>query len=128
MIIQDIHQELSHWLKDMDFLDIERKFIKKLIKDYVAGSGLITPQSVEEFNQRLFQLEIDIHCLRDDIITSQTKADLIIKKMVTGGRSVLMEQHRALKLRYDGLFASFKQFKQDLFGITSWIIEEEAID
>ena len=112
----------------MDFLDIERKFVKKLIKDYVIDSGLITHEVVEQFNKRLFQLETDIHCLRTDIISSQTKVDLIIKKAITEHKQVLIQERQALKLRCESLFESFKQFKQDLFQITGWIIEEEAND
>lgn len=56
-----IHSELSQWLKDLDFLDLERRFFKKIIKDYLSASGLISQKVVSDYKERLDQLGLDIH-------------------------------------------------------------------
>ncbi len=128
MNLQEIYLESNQWLKDLEFLDIERKFLRKIIKDYVTDSGLISGNMIERFNKQLFELEIEIHTLRDDVLTIQTKMDLMVKDLITGGRKEVKATYQTIRHRMDELFASFKRFKQELFQLANQIIEEEAID
>ena len=128
MDLQEIYIGMNHWLRDLDFLDTERRFFRKIIKEYVSNSGLISLAIAEQFDQRLFQLEIDIHSLRDDIVSCKTRADMVIEKLVTGGSREIMEEYQKLGARYNELFSAFRKFKQELFDLTSRIIEEETMD
>ena len=128
MDLQEIYLDLNHRLRDMEFLDAERRFFKKIIKEYISDSGLISMTVAENFSQRLFQFEIDLHALREEIINCKTRADMVIEHLVTGGNREIQQEHENLNQRYSQLFATFRKFKQDLFELTSKIIEEESLD
>jgi len=128
MNIEEVYAGFNHWLKDLDFLDMERRFLKKIIKDYISGSGLISRKIVTDFEERLTQLGMDIHSLRTDIISTQTRIELIIKDEIEHSWNEIQDQQTILHSRYDELFSAFHRFKMELYQVAAQIMEEEAMD
>lgn len=128
MNISEVHAELTQRLKDLEFFDLERRFFKKIVKDYVSGSGLISQRIVTDFKERLDQLGADVHSMRSEMIKVLTKVELIIKNIMDEDADDLQHEQMVFRNRYKLLFDNFLKFKAELYQLTSQIIEEETID
>jgi len=120
--------EVNQWLKDVDFLHIESNFLKKVLKEYIERSGLLSRQVVLKLEERLIQIGADIHLLRKDLICCHSKVELMAKDIIRRKRTEVEEDIEIYRNRIETLFKTFYEFKSELYNLSSQIIEEESYD
>ena len=125
----DIHQsykEVNRLLNDLDFIDIEHRFLKRILKEYIAGAGLVSNTVVELFKDRLIILGGDSHLLRRDIITCHSQIVLVVENVISISHTEISQNLELCSSRLNILFTDFRDFKAELYNLVSQIFKIEA--
>ena len=121
--LQQLYIRTNDWLDEIDFCESEVRFFKKVSDLYILKSDTVAKRRVEQLQNELFQLQLDKHSLRTDVINHREVIELLIKDLISMKEEELKEKHEDLESRVSQLHQSFMNYKISLFKITEEIIE-----
>lgn len=116
--LADYYSRANDWLNDLDFLEDELRFFKKILKLHFSNTVEATAVQIELVERQLAKLELNKQVIRAELNNYREMLDLLIKNMITQDEDFLREQHRTLELRINLLNQSYQTFKNELFHVT----------
>ena len=116
--LADYYSRANEWLNDLDFLEDELRFFKKILKLHFSNTVEATAVQIELVERQLAKLELNKHVIKAELNNYREMLDLLIKNMITQDEDFLREQHRTLELRIHLLNQSYQSFKNELFHVT----------
>jgi len=121
--LQQLYLRTNDWLDEIDFCESEVRFFKKVSDLYILKSDAVAKSRVEQLQSELFQLQLDKHSIRTDIINHREVIELLIKDLISMKEEELKTKHEDLESRIAQLNQSFMNYKISLFRITEEIID-----
>jgi hypothetical protein len=114
--LQELYLRANDWLDDIDFLDDELRFFKKILKlHFSLPANAIRIEFVEK---QLFRLELNKQMIRAEVINHREVLELLIKNLISLEEDNVRDQHRDLEQKLTELNILFKKFKSDFFHLT----------
>lgn len=126
--LQALYIKTNEWLDDIDFLEAEMTFFKKILSIHFSGSVPGFTVKVVQIEKQLSTLELNKHVTRAEVINHREVLDLLIKNFITHEEETLRQQHLKLELRVNELNQSFRKFKNELFTLTEDLIANKDSD
>ena len=103
-------------LNDIDFLDDELRFFKKILKlHFSLPANAIRIEFVEK---QLFRLELNKQMIRAEVINHREVLELLVKNLISLEEDNVRDQNRDLEQKLTELNILFKKFKSDFFHLT----------
>ena len=121
----EMYLKTKRLLQDFDFMEDELRFFKKVIRQYLLKLGDSLNTKVEKVNSQIYELEMDKHLLRNEVLTELELLDLTIKGLTDQKLRTLEEAAGQLELKVADLFQKLKQFKKELFEVTEEVVRSE---
>ena len=123
--LQALYVKTNEWLDDIDFLEAEMGFFKKIFKMYLYDAVPGFTVKIVQVEKHLAQLELSKHVIRAEVINHREVLDLLIKNFITHEEEALRQQHLKLEVRVNELNQSFRKFKNELFRLTEELIAKK---
>jgi len=123
--LQQLYSRANEWLDDIDFCETEVRFFKKVSDLYILKSDKVTRNRIEQIQKELFQLQLDKHVIRADVINHREVIELLIRNLITQDEQQLKQRQEDLESRISQLNNAFRDFKNSLFKLTEEIINED---
>lgn len=116
--LQDYYLKVNDWLDDLDYLEDEIRFFRKIMKLHFSDTAEATAVQTEQVERQLAKLELNKEMIRAQVINHREVLDLLIKNLITQEEESILKEHRDLGLKIMGLNQAFKMFKADFFHKT----------
>jgi hypothetical protein len=116
--LQDYYMKANDWMDDLDYLEDELRFFKKILKLHFSDTVDATAVQIEQVERQLSKLELNKEMIRVQVINHREVLDLLIKNLITQEEEFILKEHRDLGLKIMGLNQSFKMFKTEFFQKT----------
>ena len=123
--LQALYAKTKEWLDDIDFLEAEMSFFKKIFKMYFYDAVPGFTVKVVQIEKQLSKLELNKHVIRAEVNNHREVLDLLIKNFITHEEETLRQQHLKLEVRVNELNQSFRKFKNELFRLTEELIAKK---
>ena len=124
--LQALYVKTNEWLDDIDFLEAEISFFKKILKMHFSGTVPGFAVKVTQIEKQLSKLELSKHVTRAEVINHREVLDLLIKNFITQEEETLRQQHLKLEVKVNDLNQSFRKFKNELFILTEELIAKKG--
>lgn len=121
--IQHIYLESKQWLNELEFLDFERNFFQKVLNTCDRQTSPLNKDKTADLRKKLFELEVDMHDLRNQTLSNMTSSELISEGLVSLDKEEFQFKHQWLDQQLKELFNAFRTFKTELLSNTSRQLE-----
>ncbi|MDB5145489.1 MAG: hypothetical protein JWQ66_4202 [Mucilaginibacter sp.] len=122
--LQELYLESKHWLTDVEFLEDEIRFLKKIINSYlipdIKNGQLI---EINDFKKELAQQDTNIPHLKSEITALLKFIGAIINETNRKISIDLIEQIAILETKMKTTFEAVKQVKKSLFRFIDEIMK-----
>jgi hypothetical protein len=116
----------EHWRSDLIFIDNELNFFRRLMFDYFARR---IDGSLLEQTRRLSTQETKIEkrrlALEERIWDQNVSLARLIENPFTNDAQICKDEQEALEIDFAELVKDFRQFKHNLFAVTTEILRSE---
>lgn len=116
--LQDYYIKANDWLDDLDYLEDELRFFRKMLKLHFSDTAEATAVQTEQVERQVAKLELNKEMVRAQVINHREVLDLLIKNLITQEEEFILKEHRDMGLKIMGLNQAFKMFKTDFFHKT----------
>jgi len=116
--IQHIYLESKQWLNELEFLDFERNFFQKILNTCDRQPSPLNKDKTAILRKKLFDLEVDMHDLRNQTLSNMTSSELISEGLVSLDKEEFQFKYQWLDQQLKELFSSFRTFKTELLSNT----------
>jgi hypothetical protein len=116
--LQEYYLKANDWLDDLDYLEDELRFFRKIMKLHFSDTAEASAVQTEQVERQLAKLELNKEMIRAQVINHREVLDLLIKNLITQEEEFILKEHRDMGLKIMGLNQAFKMFKTDFFHKT----------
>jgi hypothetical protein len=110
--LQELYLINKQWLSDLEFLDTEFEFLRKL-----AATASVAVIRNEELNS-LFMIKNSYSFLKPDLLAYLHKLEPLIKAESKQLDLTLIESYTQLKTRLADMFDQCRKLKKEIFDVT----------
>ena len=114
---EELHLKADFWLKELDFMADELRFLKEVITNYLKDVNADVVDQIEPVQKLLTELELKRHLFRAEVIDHR---DMLKQKLITQSEQEFSEVkliQESLKEKYNEVNRLNRQFKESLFQI-----------
>lgn len=123
--LQALYVQSNEWLDDIEFLEAEMSFFKKIFKTYFYGAVPGFTVKVVQVEKQLSKLELSKHVIHAEVINHREVLDLLIKNFITHDEETLRQQHLKLEVKVNELNQTCRKFKNELFRLTEELVAKK---
>ncbi|MGV3508433.1 MAG: hypothetical protein ACO1N7_04025 [Sphingobacteriaceae bacterium] len=117
-----LYLKVNDWVSDLDFLEDESKFFKKVIAKYLLTVNASENRRIKQVQMQLYKLEEAKSLLNDELLNLRHLLDRQIKRFTKEQDDKIRDLDKALEFKISQLNDSFRTFKLALYKITQQLV------